>query len=131
MNRITFTGRLSADAELRYAAAGTAVLNFRCPSDVGFGDKKSTNWFACAIFGKRAESLAPHLKKGQEVTIFGQLTLREYINRDGVKQISPDVFVEDVQMHGGKREEVSERASAPASSVKVADWDESDSSIPF
>lgn len=122
MNRITFTGRLAADAELRFAASGSAVLNFRAASDVGFGDKKSTNWFACAIFGKRAESLAPHLKKGQEVTIFGQLTLREYQNRDGIKQISPDVFVDDIQMHGGRQQ----GAQAAAS---IGDSD--DDAIPF
>lgn len=119
MNRITLTGRLAADAELRFASTGTAVLNFRVASDVGYGEKKSTNWFACAIFNKRAESLAPHLKKGQEVTIFGQLTLREFQNRDGVKQISPDVFVDDIQMHGGRQQAP---ASAPA---------EDDSGIPF
>lgn len=102
MNRISFTGRLAGDAELRFAPSGNQILNFRTASDVGFGDKKSTNWFACAIFGKRAESLAPHLKKGQEVTVFGVLTLREYTNRDGVKQISPDVAVDDIQMHGGR-----------------------------
>lgn len=122
MNRITFTGRLAADAELRYAGNGTAVLNFRTASDVGFGEKKSTNWFSCAIFNKRAESLAPHLKKGQEVTIFGQLTLREFQNRDGVKQISPDVFVDDIQMHGGGR---GQQSHAPMTAEEI------DSSIPF
>lgn len=109
MNRITFTGRLAADAETRTTTSST-VLNFRIASDVGFGDKKQTNWFACAIFGKRADSLAAYLKKGQEVTVFGQLTLREWTNKDGAKQISPDVFVEDIQMHGGK----CQQAAAPA-----------------
>jgi single-strand DNA-binding protein len=122
MNRITFTGRLAADAELRFAPSGNAVLNFRTASDVGFGDKKSTNWFACAIFGKRAESLAPHLKKGQEVTIFGSLNLREYTNRDGVKQISPDVAVDDIQMHGGKQ-----HAAAQTPAAQHDDMD----SVPF
>lgn len=101
MNRITITGRIAADSELRNAGT-TTVLNFRVASDVGFGDKKSTNWFACAVFGKRADSLASYLKKGQEVTVFGQLTLREYANRDGAKQISPDVAVDDIQLFGGK-----------------------------
>ena len=109
MNRISLTGRLAADSELRTAGA-TTVLNFRVASDVGFGDKKSTNWFAAALFGKRAESLAPYLKKGQEVTIFGQLTLREWTNKDGVKQISPDVVVDDIQLFGGK----GQQAAAPA-----------------
>jgi single-strand DNA-binding protein len=108
VNRITFTGRLAADAETRNTSS-TTILNFRVASDVGFGDKKQTNWFACAIFGKRADSLAPFLKKGQEVTVFGQLTLREWTNKDGAKQISPDVFVDDIQMHGGKGQ-----SSAPA-----------------
>jgi single-strand DNA-binding protein len=116
MNRITFTGRLAAEPETRAVSSGS-VLNFRVASDVGFGDKKSTNWFACAVFGKRAESLAAHLKKGQEVTIFGQLTLREYTNRDGVKQISPDVFVDDIQMHGGKGQQAAPAASEPDSDI--------------
>lgn len=120
MNNITFTGRLAADPEQRYAGTGTAVLNFTVASDVGFGDKKSTNWFKCAIFGKRAESLAPHLSKGQEVTVFGNLQLREYTNRDGVKQISPDVMVNDIAMQGGKRE-------AKGQDLPPADAD----SIPF
>lgn len=121
MNRITFTGRLAADSELKYTPSGTAVLNFRTASDVGFGEKKSTNWFACAIFNKRAESLAPHLKKGQEVTIFGQLTLREFQNRDGAKQISPDVFVDDIQMHGGR----TQQNHTPMTNEEI------DDSIPF
>jgi single-strand DNA-binding protein len=121
VNRITFTGRLAADPETRFTPNGGEVLNFRVASDVGFGDKKSTNWFAVAVFGKRATSLAPHLKKGQEVTIFGQLTLREYQNRDGVKQISPDVFLDDIQMHGGK----GQQQAAPATADDDAD------SIPF
>lgn len=102
MNQISITGRLAADAELRFAPSGTAIANFTLASDVGFGDKKSTNWFKCAIFGKRGEALSPHLKKGQEVTVFGSLTLREYTNRDGIKATSPDVDVSEIALMGGK-----------------------------
>jgi single-strand DNA-binding protein len=104
VNKISFTGRLAADPDQRFQPSGNAVLNFRVASDVGFGDHKSTNWFACAIFGKRAESLAPHLKKGQEVTIWGTLKLREWTNKDGLKQLSPDVSVDEIALQGGKRE---------------------------
>lgn len=119
MNRIVFTGRIAADPELRYTTNGTAILNLRVASDVGFGDKKSTNWFACAVFAKRAESLSTITKKGQEVTVFGTLTLREYTNRDGNKQISPDVAVDDIDLQGGKGQQ-----AAPAA-------DSSDTDIPF
>lgn len=110
MNKITATGRLAADAEVRFTPGGDAICNFRLASDVGFGDKKTTNWFACQIWGKRGEALAPHLSKGQQVTVFGTLTLREWENKDKVKQLSPDVRVDEIELQGGKREE----SAAPA-----------------
>lgn len=105
MNKITATGRLAADSELRYTPKGEAILNFRLASDVGYGDKKTTNWFACSLFGKRGEALAPHLSKGQQVTVFGTLALREWAGKDGSKQLSPDIRIDEIELQGGKREE--------------------------
>ncbi|HJV72712.1 MAG TPA: single-stranded DNA-binding protein [Noviherbaspirillum sp.] len=103
MNKITLTGRIVADAEVRFTPNGDAITNFRVASDVGYGEKKSTNWFACALFGKRAEALAPHLTKGLVITVFGTLTLREWVNKEGTKQISPDVRVDEIELQGGKQ----------------------------
>lgn len=102
MNKISATGRLAADSELRYTPDGDAILNFRVASDVGFGDKKTTNWFSCALFGKRATALQEHLSKGQQVAVFGSLTLREWEDRDGAKRVSPDVRVDEIELMGGK-----------------------------
>jgi single-strand DNA-binding protein len=109
MNKISATGRLAADSELRFTPGGDAILNFRVASDVGFGDKKTTNWFACQVWGKRGEALQPHLTKGQQVTVFGTLVLREWTNKDGVKQLSPDIRADEIELQGGKRQD-----SAPA-----------------
>jgi single-strand DNA-binding protein len=109
MNKITFTGRLAADAETRFTPGGDAIANFRVASDVGFGEKKTTNWFNCQIWGKRGEALAPHLTKGQQVTVFGTLTLREWTNKEGAKQTSPDVRVDEIELQGGKREDAAPR----------------------
>ena len=112
-NKITATGRIAADAEVRYTPSGDAIANFRVASDVGFGDKKTTNWFACSIFGKRGESLSPHLTKGTQVTIFGQLTLREWTNKENVKQISPDIRVDEIEMQGGNKDTNGRGDNAP------------------
>ena len=104
MNSITFDGRLAADAELRYTPSGEPVLSFRVASDIGFGDRKTTNWFSCQLWGKRGESLKEFLAKGQQVTVYGQLTLREWQNKEGQKQLSPDVRVNELSLQGGKRE---------------------------
>lgn len=113
MNKITATGRIAADAEVRYTPAGDAIANFRVASDVGFGDKKVTNWFSCTIFGKRGEALAPHLSKGTQVTIFGQLTLREWTNKEGAKQISPDIRIDEIELQGGKKDSNGHGDNAP------------------
>lgn len=105
MNKISATGRLAADSELRFTAGGDPILNFRLASDVGFGEKKSTNWFNCQVWGKRAESLQSFLAKGQQVTVFGTLTLREWTGKDGTKQLSPDIRIDEIELQGGKREE--------------------------
>jgi single-strand DNA-binding protein len=104
MNSITFDGRLAADAELRYTPSGEPVLSFRVASDIGFGERKTTNWFSCQVWGKRGESLKNFLSKGQQVTVYGQLTLREWQNKEGQKQLSPDVRVNELSLQGGKRE---------------------------
>lgn len=111
MNRISFTGRVVADAELRYAPDSTAVCNFRVASDVGFGDKKVTNWLNCQVWGKRAESIHKLLLKGQQITGFGTITLREWSDRDGAKKISPDVRMDDIELTGSKQAHVN---NAPA-----------------
>ena len=104
MNSITFDGRLAADPELRYTPAGDPVLSFRVASDVGFGDRKTTNWFSCQVWGKRGESLKDLMSKGTQVTVYGVLTLREWQNKEGQKQLSPDVRVNEVSLQGGKRD---------------------------
>lgn len=103
-NKISFAGRLAADAEVKFLPNGDPLCSFRVASDVGYGDKKTTNWFSCQIWGKRGEAVAPHLTKGQQVTVWGTLQLREWTNKDGAKQLSPDVRVDDVALQGGKSE---------------------------
>ena len=112
MNKLSATGRVVADAETRFTPKGDAICNFRVASDVGFGDNKTTNWFNCQIWGKRGEAIAQHLTKGQQVTVFGTLQLREWTNKEGVKQLSPDIRVDEIELQGSKQS--SEAAPAPA-----------------
>jgi single-strand DNA-binding protein len=102
MNRIMATGRLAADAEVRSTNNGTAVCQFKIASDVGYGDKKKTNWFKCSIWGKRAESgVVQYLVKGQQVTIVGELSPDEWTDKDGNKRTDQAIRVDDLEL-GGK-----------------------------
>ncbi|MCW2247141.1 single-strand DNA-binding protein [Azospirillum fermentarium] len=104
MNVWTFSGRLGADAELRSVQSGEKVLGFRVANDVGFGDRKTTQWVDCSIWGRRAESLAPHLTKGKAVVVSGEVTLREFEKRDGTRGAGLSVRVNEIDFMGGGRD---------------------------
>lgn len=102
MNSISFDGRLAADPSLRYTPSGEPVLSFRVASDIGFGERKTTNWFNCQIWGKQAESLKNYLKRGSPVTVYGQLTLREWQDKEGIKRLAPDVRAHALTLQGSR-----------------------------
>lgn len=99
MNIICIAGKLGKDAEQKQLPDGTAVLNFSVADDQG--RSKPAIWWRCQLFGKRAESLAQYLTKGQSVTITGQVAEREY-QKDGATVRTQDIRVNDVALQGGK-----------------------------
>jgi single-strand DNA-binding protein len=145
MNIVCIAGQLGKDMELRYLnnAESTAVGNFSVADDQG--RDKPTIWWNCQLFGKRAESLAQYLVKGQKVTVTGQLTEREYTDRDGAKKVAREIRVQDVALQGGQRQEATERpAKAPSerennlarqhaipNSRPVPNFSDMDDEIPF
>ena len=120
-NVFSFTGAIVADAVVRYAPSGTAILSVRVANNVGFGDKQQTLWIQVSLFGKRAESgIVPYLKKGQQVFISGELTTREYQANDGTTRTSLDLIANILDLVGKKGGEPSQSGqenypSAPAS----------------
>ena len=106
MNNITVAGQLGRDAEVRYLPNGDAVANFSVADSQG--KDKSTIWWRCQLFGKRAEALSQYLVKGQSVTVTGKVTERTY-QKDGADKTAMEINVSDVALQGGRKDE-----SAPA-----------------
>jgi single-strand DNA-binding protein len=79
MQRLIIAGNCGKDAELRSLGNGDPVLNFSLAIDNGKdknGERRETTWYDCSMFGKRAEALAPHIKKGDRLTLIGRPTVR-------------------------------------------------------
>jgi len=104
INKITITGNLTKNAEQRYTGTGTAVLSFDVANNTGYGDNKRTNYFRCAIFGKRAEGrLIEFLKTGTPVVVVGELS-QECRDHKGKTYCDLKVFVNDLKLAGGNVE---------------------------
>lgn len=63
--------RIGRDAEVRFLADGTAVTNVSLAFSYGrkVDGKRPTQWVDAAMFGKRAEAVAPYLLKGGLVSV--------------------------------------------------------------
>lgn len=60
---------------------GDKVLNFSVAVDNGKdknGEKREATWYDCALWGKRAESLAPYITKGSKLAVSGRPGCRAY-----------------------------------------------------
>ena len=112
MNNITIAGQIGRDAETRYLPNGDPVCNFSVADSQG--REKPTIWWRCGLFGKRAESLAPYLTKGQAVTVSGTVSEREY-QKEGTTHKAMEIRVQDVALQGGKRD-AAPQSAAPARS---------------
>lgn len=111
MNNITITGSLGRDIELRSMPNGDRVGSFSVADSQG--RDKPTIWWNCQLFGKRAESLAQYLTKGQQVTVAGSIAEREWTDKDGNKRKQMDIRVSDVALQGGRREQAAAPAPTP------------------
>lgn len=78
MKTICISGTIGKDAVLRRTQGGDPVLGFSVAVDDGFGENKRTMWFDVALWGKRGQSLEPHLRKGLKVSVSGDLGTREH-----------------------------------------------------
>jgi single-strand DNA-binding protein len=116
MNVFTGIGNINKP-ELRYLADTnkTPVLQFSFAANSGYGDKKITTWINCSLFGKRAETLADMVNKGDRVGVTGELTNRPYTTKEGVERYSLELRVNDLTLLGSKSDAVHEpRTSSKA-----------------
>lgn len=141
INRVSITGNLTRDPELRVTAGGTQVLSF----GVAVNDRRRNpqtgewedypNFVDCTMFGTRAEAVSRFLAKGNKVAIEGKLRYSSW-ERDGQRRSKLEVIVDEIefmsQRQGGAAPAaapVSTPAPAPAAAPPSVDLYDED--IPF
>jgi single-strand DNA-binding protein len=131
---VHISGRIGRDAEVR-TVGDNKVANFSVAENIGFGDKKTTQWWSCALWGTRGEKLAQYLTKGSAVTVCGEVSVREYTSKDGTAKWELTCRVLDVALQGGgeSRDADAPQTLAEKSRGKAAadDKGEFDDDIPF
>ena len=100
--RITISGNLAGDPELRYVASGKPVCNFTVAvtprtynRQTSAWDDGETAWYRCSVWDGPAENAADTLRKGMGVIVSGRLTTRAWRTDDGKAGTSLELAVED------------------------------------
>jgi len=135
MNSWNFTGNLGSDADMKTLSSGDAIVNFNVAVKAGYGDKATTTWVRCSIFGKRGEVVAQYLTKGTQVGIVGEAQLRPWTDKDGVEKSSLEVRVNDLTLLGSKDRDQAPRQAAQqarqGAAKPAANFEDLDGEIPF
>src|SRR3954467_2177391 len=109
IKRVTITGNLTRDPELRSTGGGTSVCSLRIACNTrrrsaqGEWEDKP-NYFDVTVWGQQGENCARYLSKGRPVAIDGRLEWREWTAQDGNRRESIDVIADSVQFLGGRDE---------------------------
>ncbi|WP_072500562.1 single-stranded DNA-binding protein [Olsenella phocaeensis] len=104
INSVHLSGNLTRDSELKTLASGSNVLQFGLAVNERRKSPQTGEWedvpafFDCAIFGKRAEKLAPYLAKGTKVAVAGRLRYSSWTDKQsGQKRSKVDVAVDEIE----------------------------------
>ena len=112
INKVVVSGNLGTDAETRATKTGTILTVFRlCYTQHRQKDESGQyqnvpGWITCIIVGRRGEKLAKYLKKGSSVALEGHLRWSEYEDKNGKKQTSTELSVDELFFGSTKAEEL-------------------------
>jgi single-strand DNA-binding protein len=100
---INITGHLTADPELRFTAAGTAVANFTVASTPRTFDRQTGEWkdgealfLRCTAWRQLAENVAESLNRGMRVVVEGRLRQRSYETKEGERRTVVELDVDEI-----------------------------------
>lgn len=101
LNRVTITGNLTRDPELRATGGGTSVCSMRIAVNGRRKDETGAwvdkpNFVDVVAFGATAENAARYLEKGRPVAIDGRLSWSEW-EQDGQRRQRLEVAADFVQ----------------------------------
>ena len=98
MNYLTLNGRLANDIKLNHTAKGTPVCNFTLADNVrGADGEESVVYFKCTLWGERALAFSDTAKKGESVSVWGEMKADNYSDSDGKPVYDKVITVDRIQ----------------------------------
>lgn len=136
MNVVNLVARLTRDPEKKTFDGGAVKATTGVAVDryvKGAENDKETSFFELQAWGKTAETLCQHVKKGTAIGITGHLVQERWVNQTNQKEQSKVVIVMD-RLHflpANKKKEEESSSSSSSTSSDLNSIFPTDDEIPF
>lgn len=98
MNKAFMVGRATKDGELKVTPSGVNVGEFTLAVDRGFGKKKQTDFIRCAVFGNAAENVKNYVKKGDVISVVGEIMCNAWQGKNGEVSSQLSIYVSELRI---------------------------------
>lgn len=133
MNKVTLTGRTTADIELRHTQTGKTVGSFTIAVDgrKGADGNRSTDFFDCTVWEKTAESMEKWVRKGTKILVEGEIHNEKWKDRDGNNRVSTKLWITYWEFCDSKSEPTAQEKKPVTDKDGFMKVDVSDDELPF
>jgi len=102
-NKVQLIGNLGVNPEIKEFETGKKIAKFSLATNDSYKNQKGekvteTQWHNLIAWGKTAEYVEQHLKKGIEVAVEGKLQSRNYTDKAGAKRYVTEIQVTDIMI---------------------------------
>jgi len=102
VNKVILIGNLGKDPEIFTSQNGNKILHFPLATSETYKDKQgnkteSVEWHNIKAFGKLAEVLYAHAKKGDKLYIDGSIKTNKWEDKDGTKKFNTEIIISQFQ----------------------------------
>lgn len=106
MNITILKGRLTSTPELKYTQSNTPVTSFTLAVDRRYKQENgpTADFISCVAWNKTADFITKYFNKGQEMLAKGEIQVRTYTDKQGVKKYIAEVVINEVDFCGPKHQ---------------------------
>lgn len=118
INRVTITGNLTRDPEVRQTGSGMTVCELGVAVNHRRKDQASDQWieepnyFNVVVFGSQGDNCAQYLSKGRPVAVDGRLKWSSWEDKNGGgKRSKVEIVAQTVQFLGSRGDDAGQASS--------------------
>ncbi|WP_069472322.1 single-stranded DNA-binding protein [Candidatus Marithrix sp. Canyon 246] len=109
INKVILIGILGNEPDVRYTAAGVAVVNISLATNDSWTDKQTgqrqerTEWHKVVFFKQLAEIVKQYLHSGSKIYVEGNLRTEKWQDQNGVERYTTKIMAREMQMLDGPK----------------------------